>query len=305
MIEDGTTASHFVSQTTATLPISTTYAASAYIKAAENGFSFLMILGAFDIHAVSVNLTTGAVSTATGTPVDAASEDVGNGWWRVSFNAATTSAATGQFRIYNTEDGVYANRSYAGDSASGIYVWGAQLEAGAFPTSYIPTVASSVTRNAEIVLVDDVTWFDSTQGSVYTAATPNQYSITTTSCVLAISAAGTATRWSVVNFIATDRMQSLAAGGLANMVGGTTSPGVFTRSATAIAEDDTVFYIDGSLIATDSDTGGALTTDATTVNVGSNRLDAAQLNGHIAEIRYYASRLTNQQLEDMSNGVFP
>ena len=43
--------------------------------------------------------------------------------------------------------------TYAGDGTSGIYVWGAQAEAGAFPTSYIPTAGATATRSADIASI--------------------------------------------------------------------------------------------------------------------------------------------------------
>jgi hypothetical protein len=82
---------------------------------------------------------------------------VGNGWYRCSVTATPLSTTTIRIQ-WNIVTSATSPRveSYAGDGTSGLFIWGAQLEVGSFPTTYITTTSASVTRNADTFQLSNV-----------------------------------------------------------------------------------------------------------------------------------------------------
>ena len=102
----------------------------------------------------------------------------GNGWYRcyvtATVGASNLTNVLLQVSIGNPNNfldtgtpNIYKN---VGDGSSGIYYWGPQLEAGAFPTSYIPTKASTVTRSADNASMTGTkfsSWYNSSEGTIF------------------------------------------------------------------------------------------------------------------------------------------
>jgi len=84
-----------------------------------------------------------------GTDTGSASiEDYGNGWYRCILTG-TATVTRSSIAYIGLEDGT-SDSGYQGDGTSGHYWYGLQVEAGSYPTSYIPTYGgSSVTRGAD------------------------------------------------------------------------------------------------------------------------------------------------------------
>ena len=145
----------------------TTYTASVFAKSANSRtFSMGLFTTAF-IGLYNFNLTASGSVTTQVAGVSASIIPYPNGWYRCILTATTNSVGTNLLIYPNTT----VNK--VGDS---VYLYGAQLEAGSVPTSYIPTTASTVTRsadNASMTGTNFSSWYNSIEGSLFVAARVN------------------------------------------------------------------------------------------------------------------------------------
>jgi len=94
-------------------------------------------------------------------------EDVGNGWWRcsVTYTATTVNPYPSIFLMPSAD--TFDIARFQGDGTSGVYMWGHQIETGAFPTSYIPTTGSTATRARDFAqILTSAFGYNNDQGSL-------------------------------------------------------------------------------------------------------------------------------------------
>jgi hypothetical protein len=127
----------------------TAYTCSLFVKA--NGRNWVSIEffaggGGFNGNRVWFNISNGTIGI-TQTGITAKIDNYGNGWYRIQATKTADATTTG-YILYHlaTADGV---TSYAGDPTKGAFVYGGMTEVGAYATSYIPTLGTSVTRVAD------------------------------------------------------------------------------------------------------------------------------------------------------------
>jgi hypothetical protein len=126
------------------------YTQSIFIK--SNGTRYFQITGStgFDTGMrVNFDLEVGEI-TLNVNANDASIIEYPDGWYRVSVTDTATTTTTGRM-VYALIGSADAGRlaSYSGVTTEGVYAWGAMLEVGDYPTSYIPTTTASVTRSAD------------------------------------------------------------------------------------------------------------------------------------------------------------
>lgn len=153
MVEDTATGTHVLSINATGLTGGATYTQTVYVK--EAGRTKVIVGGWDGTTGIDClfNLSTGVVESVGAGAIASSIDSVGSGWYRCRVTRAIAAAATELSLVLYTHNGTSA--SYTGDGTSGLFIWGGQIELGAFPTSYIPSTVTFSGRTSS------GTYFDS------------------------------------------------------------------------------------------------------------------------------------------------
>ena len=310
LVEDATNSVHIVYQGPA-FAGSTTYTVSLFAKAAERSKLDVFCNGisatATNLFEVTFDLSNGTFLATQGT---ATITPFGNGWYRCTVTntyAVIGTSANIQLRLNNG-----TTTSYAGTPGFGMFLWGAGLEAGSFATSYIPTVASTVTRSADVATMTGTnfsSWYNQSEGSFVVSYSRIQ-TVDTSAMVLEVkpTSISTTDRINISNSNLTDPRFQVFVGGVSQLdtttTFGTLPVGTGVNAALAYKSGDNAAVRNGSAPVTSASTFTAPSYTNMQIGGTDNSIFGAAattlLNGHIRQIAYYNTRLPNAQLQTLT-----
>jgi hypothetical protein len=268
------------------------YTLSVFVKLpTSNQIGLRLSSGANDVRR-AFNLSTLSISAMGGNNqelIDEGIEDYGNGWYRCYLTCkADGTSATANIYPKNSSDGTLQS----------VYAWGAQLEAGSYATSYIPTQGAISTKVAETCNDagnDQV--FNGSEGVLFVEMSALANDSTTRRINLRNSSGSNQIRIEFGN--SSNLISAVLFNGANQAVINNTSNNILNSNKIAFKykENDFALWINGVEVGTDiiGTTIGAGILDRIDLSLSPN-----QTYSNIKQIQYFNTALTDLQLQQLT-----
>ena len=306
LVEDTSTGTH-ITRSSAAVTNGISCYESFFVKSAERS-KIGIREGAFTGDWATFNLTTGTIIDES-TTGNAYIEGFGNGWYRVGFTF-TSGGTYARFDIALLDDAYTSGSSdysYQGDGTSGVYIFGAQLEQSSYPTSYIPTQGSTVTRNLETcsqTVPDGV--IGQTEGSIYTEYYFDATIDNSGGSDRDILSINDGTSSNVIQLIHYGNgassynkkvyLNAILLGSYVVSIGSPVQNSGLMKVACGYKNNDYVLYVNGVQIGTDTSAG---VPSCSVIKFA--KITGIQTPTPINDVKLYNTRLSNSELQALTN----
>ena len=275
---------------------SKTLTMSCFAKKKTNDFIYFHNIGSVSgSPSVYFNISSGTLGSVGSAWSNAKIENYGNGWYRCS--ATITFGTNTNYLYIANSDGNNNNSSTIGSQT---YLWGTQVEEGSYPTSYIPTSGSAVTRVLDTCYNDKLAnVIGQTEGTFYLETVPLNSLTSYTERVIQFESSGsgfmTIQRYSNDNitFYGTNGSNNWSIQGTGLFVGGQT-----IKIAGAYKDNDITLYVNGVQIGTNTTANAPQTEKLRFANNPSGSL--GYLGSH-KDVKLYNTRLSNSELAALTS----
>jgi hypothetical protein len=286
--------------------ITSPYAISFFVKSAE--YSKCCIENYSDGGRVVFDIANKTIVSTSANFTSASIQQYANGFIRIS---AITVGTTGNKAMGLGLVNDLGQDSFVGTGTKGIYVYGAQAEAGIYATSYVPTTSASVTRVADtasktgissLIGQSEGVWYwegnlpqvsengpNSSVGLINTAKNVNvntaiSFQYTSGNSTIYVSLwVGNGTFTPVVEFLVNGYI-----------------PGAYVKIAFAYKSGSTALYINGTLVASSSVSFTSSTTMSEIYYHDNTVYYAYTGQQKLAQSLLFKTRLTNAQLAELT-----
>ena len=147
LVEGTNNGGHTAYKLNASISSGINYTYSVFVKGTERVLQ-MVLSSSFSANFCNFDLSDGTIGSNNGL-VDSNITSFSNGWYRCDITALS-NGTTAHLELILAESKTSSRyTTYQGNGTSSIYIYGAQLEVGTYPTSYIPTQGSAVTRLAD------------------------------------------------------------------------------------------------------------------------------------------------------------
>lgn len=254
------------------------------------------LTAAFSVSGTTITSVSTSV-TGTGTASGASFEAFPNGWYRCRLTGIPSTVTMADVRA-RINLGLYQHVS-----GTARFNWyGAQLEAGAFPTSYIPTTTAAATRSADVASITGTnfsSWYNQLEGTVFfqaetSEATGNPY-------ILAINDGTNSNRFEFRRIGANNNSGLFAQTSSVNIINtglaGAWTANSVARYAAALSQSSACHALNGTLTANVTPSGTFPV--VTQALIGSTTAGSA-VNRPIRRITFWPQRLPNSTLQALT-----